>query len=147
MIRVRYNLIFIFLFIIISNIFADTISASRKNAITRAIEKVGSSVASINVVRDIVAPFSGDPWFNYFFPEMFYQKQKARSSGSGVVISPDGYIITNSGREGNFTATSVEGIFAAGDVQDHIYRQAVTSAGTGCMAALDAERYLANHEG
>lgn len=96
MIRVRYNLIFIFLFIISNNIFADTISASRKNAITRAIEKVGSSVASINVVRDIVAPFSGDPWFNYFFPEMFYQKQKARSSGSGVVISPDGYIITNS---------------------------------------------------
>jgi thioredoxin reductase (NADPH) len=55
-----------------------------------------------------------------------------------------GYIVTQGGRNGNATQTSIEGVFAAGDVQDHIYRQAITSAGTGCQAALDAERYLDN---
>ncbi len=60
----------------------------------------------------------------------------------GQLDMQDDYIIVKSGLDGNATQTSVEGVFAAGDVMDHNYRQAITSAGTGCMAALDAERYL-----
>ncbi|MBT9301318.1 thioredoxin-disulfide reductase [Pseudomonas sp. TAE6080] len=60
----------------------------------------------------------------------------------GVLEAKDGYLVVKGGREGNATATNLEGIFAAGDVADHVYRQAITSAGAGCMAALDAERYL-----
>ena len=60
----------------------------------------------------------------------------------GQLEMVDGYLKVNSGLNGNATETSIPGIFAAGDVMDNVYRQAITSAGTGCMAALDAEKYL-----
>ena len=63
----------------------------------------------------------------------------------GQLTLKDGYLVVNGGRDGNATATNIPGVFAAGDVADSVYRQAITSAGAGCMAALDVERYLDGH--
>ena len=98
-----------------------------------------SGVTGIRV-RDVTAGASRDIGVHGLFIAIGHTPNTTLFEGQ--VEMEGGYIVTRGGRHGEASATSVPGVFAAGDVQDHIYRQAVTSAGSGCMAALDAERYL-----
>ena len=91
-------------------------------------------------IRNLKSGAAGDVPAKGFFVAIGHTPNTAIFSGQ--LDMENGYIVTRGGREGLATATSIPGVFAAGDVQDHVYRQAVTSAATGCMAALDAEKYL-----
>jgi thioredoxin reductase (NADPH) len=91
-------------------------------------------------LRDVDTDATADLRVHGFFVAIGHTPNTALFEGQ--LEMENGYIVTRGGREGGATATSIAGVFAAGDVQDHVYRQAVTSAGSGCMAALDAEKYL-----
>ncbi|MCC7182274.1 MAG: Glucosaminate ammonia-lyase [Rhodocyclaceae bacterium] len=96
-------------------------------------------------VRDVNSGHASELRVNGVFIAIGHQPNTELFAGQ--LDMDNGYLITHGGRAGQATATSIAGVFAAGDVQDHIYRQAVTSAATGCMAALDAERYLDGLQG
>ena len=107
-----------------------------------AVEEVLGDATGVTGVRvkNLKSGASRDLAAKGFFVAIGHTPNTALFAGQRDM--QNGYIVTRGGGEGMATATSVPGVFAAGDVQDHVYRQAVTSAGTGCMAALDAEKYL-----
>lgn len=109
---------------------------------SHVLDEVLGDAKGVNAVR--IKPVDGGPAETIEAQGLFVAIGHTPNTGifAGQLEMRNGYIITASGLDGNATATSIPGVFAAGDVQDHVYRQAVTSAGTGCMAALDAEKYL-----
>jgi thioredoxin reductase (NADPH) len=108
----------------------------------QVVDSVLGDDAGVNGLR--IAPTAGGPPRDLAVTGVFIAIGHTPNTEifAGQLDMKDGYIQVRSGTNGNATATSVPGVFAAGDVADHVYRQAITSAGSGCMAALDADRYL-----
>lgn len=121
-------------------------SGNIKLALHRELEEVLGDDTGVTGVR--LRSTRGEPSLELAAHGVFIAIGHQPNTGifEGQVKMENGYIVTRSGLNGLATMTSVEGVFAAGDVQDHVYRQAITSAGTGCMAALDAQRWLENQQ-
>ena len=117
--------------------------AVRWHSTLEAVLGDGSGVTGMRV-RNVLNGSVEDQALHGVFIAIGHQPNTALFEGQ--LEMANGYIVTRSGLQGLATMTSVEGVFAAGDVQDHVYRQAITSAGTGCMAALDAQRWLESQE-
>jgi thioredoxin reductase (NADPH) len=117
-----------------------------KIAAFREVDEVLGDQSGVTGVR--LRSTKGEPSLDLAATGVFIAIGHQPNTGifEGKLEMANGYIVTKSGLAGLATMTSVPGVFAAGDVQDHVYRQAITSAGTGCMAALDAQRWLENAE-
>lgn len=111
-------------------------------ALNRSVEEILGDASGVTGIRlqDVTSGDSEDHDVHGVFIAIGHTPNT--SIFEGQLEMRGGYIVVHSGLQGNATATSIPGVFAAGDVADHVYRQAITSAGSGCMAALDAERYL-----
>ncbi|HET7809622.1 MAG TPA: thioredoxin-disulfide reductase [Steroidobacteraceae bacterium] len=112
------------------------------------VDEIVGDDSGVNGVR-IKPTVNGGPTENLEVTGAFIAIGHTPNTGifAGQLEMRDGYIVVKSGSDGAATSTSVPGVFAAGDVADHVYRQAITSAGSGCMAALDADKYLDKHHG
>jgi thioredoxin reductase (NADPH) len=113
----------------------------------RRVEEIVGDAQGVNGLR--LLPVAGGPAEHLAVSGVFIAIGHKPNTGifEGQLAMKNGYLSVHSGTDGNATATSIPGVFAAGDVADHVYRQAVTSAGSGCMAALDADRYLERLDG
>lgn len=128
--------------ILIDRLYRNVEAGKIELHLNRTLEEVTGDNAGVTGV--VLASTKGEEHQSIEVPGVFIAIGHAPNTGifEGQLEMRDGYIVVKSGIDGNATSTSIPGVFAAGDVMDSHYRQAITSAGTGCMAALDAERYL-----
>jgi thioredoxin reductase (NADPH) len=128
--------------IMIDKLMEKAASGNVKLALHRELEQVLGDETGVTGAR--LRSTQGEPSIDVAVTGVFIAIGHSPNTGifEGQIEMQNGYIVTRSGLQGLATMTSVPGVFAAGDVQDHVYRQAITSAGTGCMAALDAQRWL-----